>query len=91
MSDKNLKRYIADLDHALANAEHWMSECENLEAQLAEAQKDTERLEWLTKGISEEWNPETREYFKHIPIPYIPCMIGERSRQAIDTAMKEGE
>jgi hypothetical protein len=106
-----------DIDWALANAEHWMRECEELERQLAEAQrdlltreeggewvsrcdhedalaeasKDTERLDWLTKGISEEWNPETREYFKHIPIPYIPCMIGERYRQAIDKAMKEGE
>lgn len=39
-----------DIDWALANAEHWMRECEELERQLAEAQRDL-----LTREEGGEW------------------------------------
>ena len=95
-----------DIDWALANAEHWMRECEELERQLAEAQRDLltreEGGEWVSRCDHEDALADVKECLVEIinwpgdcaglmPGQPGPSEIAQECLEAIDTAMKEGE
>ena len=58
------RKGLDGIDQALANAEHWMGECSKLEAQLAEAEADSERLRNLS--IS-GWDSEAYAIMVKVP------------------------
>jgi len=84
--DSCLDIYYRNPQGDLVKVDGWVVDAEfarDLERQLAEAKKDTERLDWLFDGQGIYGLP----YDDHGAGPD----YGEVTRQAIDNAMKEGE
>lgn len=79
-----------DVDHYCTRLTNRIAE---LEQQLAEARKDSERLEWL-EDVRGTCGYSPKPYGNHSFYAYPECMgdkydAGDTLRQAIDNAMKE--
>ena len=87
--DSCLDIYYRNPQGDLVKVDGWVVDAEfarDLERQLAEAKKDAERLDWL---LGSDWICIDHEYWNPGKEQYQTKLL--ESRQAIDTAMREGE